>query len=292
MSSYTINCNPQQFSTIQTKLKHAKDAKVPPYAVFAKKMENCTITGYQSGKILFQGSDAKTYYELLGGYSNDPINTPNSINTFPQSGSDEVGTGDYFGPIVVVACTIDQQQANKYLNSQITDSKKLNDDLILQLGESLIREVIHTKLILSNEKYNTIHETLNMNAIKAYLHNQAYINLTKRLGGTPPNIIIDQFCTPKNYFNYLKTTPQVVRDIHFETKAESKYLAVAIASIIARYYFLKAFEQMQNQYDFPFLKGASSKVDSQIVEFVDKYDRDTLLKVAKVHFINTQKALD
>ena len=49
--------------------------------------------------------------------------------------------------------------------------------------------------------------------------------------------------------------------IHFETKAENKYLSVAAGSIIARYAFLQAFDAMCQHYEFPFVKGAGSKVD-------------------------------
>ena len=59
----------------------------------------------------------------------------------------------------------------------------------------------------------------------------------------------------------------------------------------SRYAFLKAFDAMCEQYDFTFLKGAGSKVDQNIREFVAMHGKEALLQVAKLHFANTKKAL-
>lgn len=78
--------------------------------------------------------------------------------------------------------------------------------------------------------------------------------------------------------------------IHFETKAENKYLSVAAGSIIARYAFLQAFDAMCQHYEFPFVKGAGSKVDQAIRAFVKQYGKAELANVGKLHFANTKKA--
>ena len=54
---------------------------------------------------------------------------------------------------------------------------------------------------------------------------------------------------------------------------------------------MKAFDAMCEQYDFTFLKGAGSKVDQNIREFVAMHGKEALLQVAKLHFANTKKAL-
>ena len=75
----------------------------------------------------------------------------------------------------------------------------------------------------------------------------------------------------------------------FETKAESKYISVACASIIGRYAFLRALDQYSEYYKMDFPKGASAKVDQFGVQFVTKYTFNELNKVAKVHFVNTKR---
>ena len=77
--------------------------------------------------------------------------------------------------------------------------------------------------------------------------------------------------------------------LHFETKAESKYPAVACASMIARYAFLKTWEKMENDYKMTFHKGSGEKADETALKFVSTYGFDALHQVAKLHFKNTEK---
>ena len=76
-----------------------------------------------------------------------------------------------------------------------------------------------------------------MNKIKALLHNQAIIKTSSKLNHTVP-VILDQFCTPQLYFNYIKDETLIYRDIDFHVRAEQVHLSVAAASIIARYAYL------------------------------------------------------
>ena len=48
---------------------------------------------------------------------------------------------------------------------------------------------------------------------------------------------------------------------------------------------------METKYDFRFEKGAGTKVDQCAREFVNRFGKDQLYKVAKLHFKNTEKAL-
>lgn len=93
----------------------------------------------------------------------------------------------------------------------------------------------------------------------------------------------------KSYYRYLQGFPEVIRGITFETKAENKYLAVACASILARNAFLETWDLMEEKYDFKFEKGAGSKVDVCGKKFVQKFGKEKLYQVAKLHFKNTQK---
>ena len=117
------------------------------------------------------------------------------------------------------------------------------------------------------------------------------IEMAEEAGGLPGSIIVDQFVQEKSYYRYLRDQPQVIRGIHFETKAESRYPAVAAASVIARYAFLKACDQMAQRYAFTFPKGAGAAVDQAIRQFVQAHGQEALAHVAKLHFANTAKAL-
>ncbi|OCN05277.1 hypothetical protein A4S06_09220 [Erysipelotrichaceae bacterium MTC7] len=261
--------------------------KTPPYAVFQIKMSDCMITAYESGKVVFQGDGAAFY---AGEDDKEVTSKPSNTQRFPQSGSDEVGTGDYFGPVVVCASHVTERDIPRLHKLGVQDSKKMKDDEIVKVAKQLITFIPHSHLILTNERYNHVHKTFNMNAIKAKMHNKAFLNLANK-GIDLSQVYVDQFTPPKSYFRYLQGEPAIIKDIHFETKAEDKYLSVACASIIARYYFLDTMDKMSAHYNFEFPKGAGKKVDEAICEFVKQHGQESLNQVAKVHFSNTTKAL-
>lgn len=295
MSSETISMSPLQIQKLKQHFQNAEVRKTPPYAQYQLKLSDCVITAYDSGKVVFQGEGASFYAKGFQTSSTKQkqtyVNTKKTSSEYPQCGSDEVGTGDYFGPISVCATYVSLADISFLQSLGIQDSKAIDDEKIRILAPQLIERLPHSLLILDNVKYNDIHDTNNMVAIKSKLHNQAYVHLKKKVQPWPSLVIIDQFVQGSSYYRYLRNEPTVVRDIHFETKAENKYLSVACGSIIARYAFLKAFDAMCERYDFNFLKGAGAKVDQNIREFVVRYGKEELYKVAKLHFANTEKAL-
>ena len=74
----------------------------------------------------------------------------------------------------------------------IQDSKAIDDTTIRTLAPTLIKQLPHSLLILDNAKYNQIHATNNMVAMKAKLHNQAYVHLKHKLGSLPSFCVVDQ----------------------------------------------------------------------------------------------------
>ena len=295
MSTKTICLSKEEQFALKEKFKDAKVCKTPPYAQFQLKVEGCTITAYTSGKVVFQGNDADFYADgytcVTKSKKKKEHPAPTQAEIYPQCGSDEVGTGDYFGPVTVCATCVTQEDCDFLRELEIQDSKAITDERIRELGPQLTKRLTYSLLVLNNEKYNAIHPNYNMVAIKSRLHNQAFVHLQRKLQGLPKFCIIDQFVQAKSYYRYLNNVNDVVYDIHFETKAENKYLSVAAGSIIARYAFLLAFDKMCEQYDFDFPKGAGSKVDQAITLFVKRYGEEELHKVAKLHFANTKKAL-
>ena len=251
----------------------------PQYTFYQIKLRECTITAYTSGKVVFQGKD-------LDWLAPD---TPQQADVYPQAGSDEVGTGDYFGPVVVSATIVEKDRVDVLRSMGIQDSKQINDEKIRQLAPRIKELCPYTILVVSNDKYNQVHQTHNMVDIKCLLHNQAYVNLQQK-GYTLPNfLIIDQFVQKSSYYRYLQNQPKVIPDIHFETTAENKYLSVACGSILARNAFLEAWDAMEAKYHFHFEKGAGKQVDLCAQRFVDEFGKSELGHVAKLHFANTKK---
>ena len=251
----------------------------PAYAKWQLRPENCVITCYNSGKVVFQGNDAEIYAAAF--QTDDDV-------ILPQGGSDEVGTGDYFGPVCVAATVVDSSTLDRIRKLGVKDSKALTDSEIRKIAPKLKQLLPHTILIVTPAKYNSVHKANNMNAIKAKLHNQAYINLSRKTT-LPDFCVVDQFAEKPVYYSYLRREPEVIRTLHFETKAENKYPAVGAASVIARNAFLEFMDEMDAKYDMTFSKGSGAPADQCAEEFVSRYGKEKLGEVAKLHFKNTEK---
>jgi len=275
----SLTLTESQINTLLDSYRDAINLKELPYVKAQLILSDTVITIYTTNKVVFTGEGADYYAKSF---------TPSFI---AHSGSDEVGTGDVFGPVVVAACYVDQSAYNKLKSYPIQDSKKMTDDLVRSVGPILISTIPYSLLVLDNEKYNEVQALNNLNAIKAKLHNQAYLHLAKKAKLTGLKVI-DQFSPKTSYYNYLKDEKEVVKDLHFETKAESKYFAVACASVIARYAFLNALDALSKTFDMTIPKGASDKVDDFIRLFMTRHGNDALKKVAKCHFKNIQNALN
>ena len=98
-------------------------------------------------------------------------------------------------------------------------------------------------MLLSPSKYNeVIGDRYNAVSVKVALHNQA-IYLLLQKGIQPEKIVIDAFTSAKNYDKYLaQEANRFSNPISLEEKAEGKYLAVAVSSVIARDLFLENLE--------------------------------------------------
>ncbi len=280
-------------SYYNTYLEENKDSRI----LFSFKSEDFKIIIYNSYKVMFQGLNGYKEYEKwaqhLGVDLIKPVDESKYNNQYSNKriiGSDEVGTGDFFGPIVVCAAYITPKDLEKVKDLNIQDSKNLTDKHIFNLGKELIELISYHVLVLNNEKYNELtYKGYNMNKIKAYLHNHAI----KKLVDKHKNfdyVILDQFCEPKKYFEYLKDeTP--FKNIQFHTKAESVHKAVAIASIIARYKFLLEMEKLSKKINITLPFGASASVDAIGKLIYLKYGNEIFDKIAKKNFKNMERII-
>ena len=130
-----------------------------------------------------------------------------------------------------------------------------------------------------------------MNKIKAILHNKVLYQLVSEEKPKYDYIIVDEFAREARYYEYLRDQSFIQKDITFLTKAEDKNNAVACASIISRYLFLKEFDKLSDSLHIPLPKGAGSDVDKIGEEIVEKYGEGKLKEVSKLNFKNTDRIL-
>ncbi len=283
--------------TKQKMIEYYKDKvreKTPPYAIFQAQEEDTIITLYNSGKAMFQGLSADVDANMWGAViANDEkeeiVSKYFDVNSV---GSDEVGTGDYFGPIVVTASYVKKQNIDFLKNLGVTDSKKLTDEKILKITPEIIKNIKYKSIILTNTEYNEKYsKENNMNKIKAIMHNKALYSILNEIDEEVEYIIVDEFAKESRYYSYLEGTPNIVNNITFMTKAESKNYAVAVSSIISRYIFITEFNKICDEYHIPLPKGSGVNVDKIGEELVEKYGKEVLDKVAKKNFSNTKRIL-
>ncbi len=216
----------------------------------------------------------------------------NWIDVGLQIGSDEVGTGDFFGPITVVASLVTKDDITFLRNLGVDDSKRLTDADINRIAPILIKKVPYAHISLESHKYNMLVERgHNMNAIKAILHNKVLSTLIEKHPEVE-NIYVDQFCEPVKYFEYLEGTKKIISNIIFRTKGESYYPSVAVSSIIARYSFLQKMKDMGNYYGTEFPFGSSSKVDEFAKKFLEEHGLEEFNKVVKKNFVNYKEIVE
>lgn len=279
--------------------KDKKRDKVIPYVVFQAQDEDTVITMYESGKVMFQGTSADVDAAMWGVALENTAEKKEEKKKVNQMyyeastvGSDEVGTGDYFGPIVVTACFVDKKDLEKLEKLGVGDSKKIEDEKILKIAPEIAKIVKYKSVILKNPEYNEKYtKELNMNKIKAILHNKVLYQLVNEENPKYDYIIVDEFARENRYYEYLNGQINIQRGITFLTKAEDISPAVGCASIISRYIFLKEFDKLSDSIHIPLPKGAGKDVDTVGEEVVEKYGKDKLKEISKYNFKNTDRIL-
>ncbi|WP_243458137.1 ribonuclease HIII [Sporosarcina sp. Te-1] len=305
MSQQVIVLGKDEVDRLMKHYEHNKIIRNAPGVVFAAKLNDTAITVYKSGKVLFQGAGSS---REASGWSaagrpataakTNAIpkgdNLPSNLATLSIVGSDETGTGDFFGPVTVAACFVRKEQIELVRELGVKDSKQLTDDWMRQIAPDLKATLIHSVLTLKNGKYNEVQQKgWSQGKIKALLHNQALKHVLRKMGDEKPEyILIDQFAERGIYYNHLKAAPEIVREnVLFSTKAEGLHVAVAAASIIARVAFLDEMDQLSSLAGFQLPKGAGPKVDEAAAKILLSQGENTLKSMSKWHFANREKAM-
>ncbi len=283
-----------------------KREKTPPYAIFQADTGDTIVTLYESGKAVFQGVSA----DIEAGMWTSVVNDKSAIDYFSDNeerketkkeeitipleissiGSDEVGTGDYYGPIVVTASFVAKENIPFLTELGVKDSKKISDEQILKIVPKIIKKIPYKTIMISNKEYNEkYNKDMNMNKIKAILHNKVLTEMAK--DNQYDYIVIDQFESEKSYYNHLKEVPNPLKGITFITKAEDKCLSVAVSSLISRYIFIKEMDKLGNKYGIFLPKGANYYVEDVGIKLVNKYGPNILKDIAKLNFSNTDRII-
>ena len=239
---------------------------------------------YTSGKLVLQGNED---------FSNIFKEAEKDSTIVPHLGVDEVGKGDYFGPLVVVSCFVNNESLELFKKVGVGDSKKFSDKKIMEMYEQLKDYPYYYASVVMPEEYNELDEEIGNVAILLARQHSKVIEMglgdLKSKNIECNTVVIDQFSnTKKRILNELGKLGQGA-DIQQFHKGESD-IAVAAASVIARGIFVDEMEKLCNAYSFDFPKGASNVIDKGR-QFVKLYGKEALHLVAKVSFRTTSSCL-
>ncbi|MDD3842047.1 MAG: ribonuclease HIII [Candidatus Izemoplasmatales bacterium] len=274
-----------------------------PNALVVFRAPDIVITIYKTLKVMIQGSNAYEEYLMWSELLDFEPEAEKIVNVFPKVtpktysplyntssfGSDEVGTGDFFGPVVVCTAFVEKNLISQLEDMQIRDSKQMSDETIMKIGDNLKKLVPHVILTVDNPKYNQLtKDGYNLNKIKAYLHNHAIQKCLLKVKQPYDYVILDAFCPEDQYYSYLSDI-EAFHKISFFTKAESVHIAVATASVIARYTFLTEIGKINQAIGILLPLGAGAAVDLIGKRIVLERGFMFLKSIAKMNFKNAEK---
>lgn len=266
-----------------------------PHQFFLARKDKFVVSLYNSGKIVLAGKndaekkDVQEYLGLLE--AKEHVKSQKEYAPIDVSGTrigtDEVGKGDYFGPLIIAGVMADEAQVRQLQKIGIKDSKNLSDTTIRNLAVKL-RDILqkkqYTVITIKPLKYNLLQRRMgNVNGILGWGHARAIENLLAQ-NALCKTAVADQF-GDRSYIE--KALMRHGRKIALiQTPKAEREITVAAASILARSAFIDRMNEMGETYGETFPKGATNVIPFAR-QFVETYGSSALLNVAKIHFKTT-----
>ena len=294
MATVTLKFSIEEYQKIKEYYSSSSTGEIGEYVDFVAPLKDVVVRGYVSKKarrtVVFSGPEAYEEASKWGEVTienKEPEEKLHIVDFGEQIGSDEVGVGDFYLPMIVVAAYMNSRQYQRLKELGVVDSKKMSDKKIRELGPILVKEFKYSKLTLPNSKYNEmILKGKNLNSLKAKMHNRALNNMHKEFEDVIA-IYVDQFVSEERYYSYLdKDDEPILKGISFKTKGESRFPSVALASVIARYYFLLEKDKLEAKYGLEFPFGAGKKADEFKKILLDKVGQEEFDNLVKRNFKN------
>lgn len=262
-------------------------AKLPAGASFLVRTPKSVVTGYHSGKVLFQGENSERQVRLAEEIlaHTEPVSKGLEL---PIVGGDESGKGDVFGPLVVAAFAIrSESERREIVRSGARDCKLMTDVEVHTVAARLGGLGVSSIRILMPQEYNAWYARVhNVNI----LLNEVYAELLLGLASVSKarTVILDKY---GGRATVLWKTPQNFRFV-VETHAE-RYPEVAAASVLARAAFLDGLERTAKDNGITQLpKGASMEAQAFMRQLAAERGKDVLRLVAKVNFAPVKACLE
>ena len=272
-----------------------------PYALYRARKNKTTCVAYESGKLVIQGKgteelvqftlepqvleEARLGYEAFYAMEEQPEMFQ------PHAGIDESGKGDFFGPLVIAACYVNEESARALFEAGVQDSKNIKSDKKILGFDEQIRAAVGGKFAvvrIGNAAYNRMYSKMhNVNRILAWGHARALENLLDKQPDCP-RALSDQFGRKSSVLKALMDRGKRIK-LEQRPRAEAD-IAVAAASILARAEFVRQLQAMAERLEIEDLvipRGASKKVVEIAVDLVRQKGPSVLPELVKLHFKTT-----
>jgi ribonuclease HIII len=300
VTSHTAPLTPTQAETLRKILDgRGFEFETKPHAMFSARKGKLNVTVYQKGpKVLVQGRDTEDFVrftlepEVIGeaklGY--EEIADPEQFE--PHFGIDESGKGDFFGPLVIAGVFTDATIARKLIDAGVMDSKRVTSAARIRQLAAAIRAapgIAFEVVSIGPERYNEMYASFkNLNRLLAWGHARV---IEKLAAARPdcPRALSDQFAR-RDVLERALRDKGLALELEQRTKGESD-IAVAAASILARERFIEWMEKTSAAGGVKLPLGASDAVVAAGREVIARHGRETLEKVAKLHFKTTSVVL-
>ena len=176
-------------------------------------------------------------------------------------GVDDAGRGSMVGPLVIAGVTIDKKNIKKLKSIGVQDSKKLSPK---------IREILYKKIIEIVDEYYVVRiqpKTIDHNVFKHKLNHLEAKNMAKVIKKLSPQTAYVDSCDVdyKRFgkeISLLSTNSKIISRHH----ADSRFVVVAAASIIAKVSRDKSIHMLKKNYDL----GSGYPSDKTTVKCVKK----------------------
>ena len=235
---------------------------------------NVKITVYKSGKVVH--NDTPESRSVIGN-----IIQRDESYTYVL-GSDEVGKGEWYGPLVVCCVAMTPSWIMKYRQLGIRDSKTLPRHKIYEFAEIMERDVIVKRFVILdptiyNKKYEEFRkEGKKLNELLAWAHSRAIKDTLDAITYDKARLVIDKFDVEKMYRRLYGVESKNL-DIIQKSKGETE-TPVAAAGILAKSRFEDNVDELNQEFNLRLRSIDPSDVDPKILPLV-----------AKMHFKNVRK---
>ena len=304
LASYTCSLDDAQVVALEAHLQeHGFEMREVPYARFGGKRDKVNVVLYESGKLVVQGKGTREFVEFVLepeilkearlGYEAE-LNPEMMV---ARIGVDESGKGDFFGPLCIAGVYVNESVCRALVEAGVRDSKRISSDKrIVALAEAIRKApgCVWSVVPVGPESYNRLYGKMgNVNRLLAWGHARVIENLLEKgaaMDPSPVRAISDQFAATKATVEKALLAKGRELELVQRHKAESD-LAVAAASILARYEFVMRLAALGGEMEVELPRGAGKLVDVAAKALVDQHGEAGLNQVCKLHFRNAARAL-